>query len=73
MRRLHLYPPDSLAVAKLKLKLGELILDLRSKHKYETDLYWCHQMFFEGWTPGPPHIEEEKEIHEPAPSARCDL
>ena len=34
------------------------MLDLRANNKYETDLYWCHQLFFAGWVPGQGHIEE---------------
>lgn len=57
---------------KLKFKAGESVLNLRSGHKYETDLYWCHQMFFEGWTPGLPHIEET-EVYERASPVRCEF
>ncbi|KAF2404618.1 hypothetical protein EJ06DRAFT_579209 [Trichodelitschia bisporula] len=29
------------------------LVSLRASHQYETDMYWCHQLFTEGWTPGP--------------------
>ena len=36
----------------------EFMLGLRSRHEYESDLYWSHQMFYPNWRPGPLHIEE---------------
>jgi hypothetical protein len=37
-----------------------VMAELRSKHRYETDLYWSHQLFLENWDSGPPHIMEEE-------------
>ena len=34
--------------------------ELRLKNKYETDLYWIHQMFLERWDCGRPHIMAEE-------------
>lgn len=42
----------------LTLQIEFYMLSLRAKHKYETDLYWCHQMFFPNWRPGNGHIQE---------------
>ncbi|KAJ3543970.1 hypothetical protein NM208_g3295 [Fusarium decemcellulare] len=33
--------------------------DLRTKNRYEHDLYWTHQLFEREWKPGAPHIVEE--------------
>ncbi|AEO63020.1 uncharacterized protein THITE_2084525 [Thermothielavioides terrestris NRRL 8126] len=33
--------------------------EVKSKHKYEHDLYWTHQLFSEKWEPGLPHIVDE--------------
>ncbi|KAI4859047.1 hypothetical protein F4820DRAFT_467432 [Hypoxylon rubiginosum] len=32
---------------------------LRTRHQYEKDLYWTHQLFVNQWTPGLPHIVDE--------------
>jgi hypothetical protein len=34
--------------------------ELKEKHQYESELYWCSQMFFDDWNSGVPHIEEEQ-------------
>ncbi|KAF2203000.1 hypothetical protein GQ43DRAFT_289238 [Delitschia confertaspora ATCC 74209] len=35
-----------------------LMRELRENHKYEVELYWCHQLFFPGWNPGRLAIED---------------
>jgi hypothetical protein len=45
---------------KIKQK-EEYVLSLKANHKYESELYWCHQLFFEKWDPGKPWIEDESE------------
>lgn len=32
--------------------------DLHARNQYETDLYWCSQMLYDGWEPGHGYIEE---------------
>ena len=39
--------------------LEDHLVELRRKNKYEADLYWCHQMFFDNWDSGSPRIEDE--------------
>jgi len=34
------------------------VLSLRAKREYESELYWCHQLFFEKWEWEKPRIEE---------------
>ncbi|EON96084.1 hypothetical protein UCRPA7_8443 [Phaeoacremonium minimum UCRPA7] len=65
--------PETLLLAKLQSHeiefMGETqveilrreteLLQLREKHKYESDLYWCQQMFFDNWDSGSPNIEDE--------------
>lgn len=38
---------------------GAHVEEVRSKYKYEHDLYWTHQLFSEKWDPGLPHIVDE--------------
>lgn len=37
----------------------EYLLSLKANHKYESELYWCHQLFFEKWDAGNPYIVDE--------------
>ena len=52
------------ANATVWLSLEGYLAELRSKHKYETDLYWSHQMFLEKWDSGRPHIVAEEQFLE---------
>jgi hypothetical protein len=35
-----------------------MLQELRTNHRYESELYWGHQMFFEGWEPGHDYVVE---------------
>lgn len=32
---------------------------IRLASRYETNLFWCHQMFLEGWEPTEKHIVDD--------------
>ncbi|KAK3318158.1 hypothetical protein B0H66DRAFT_477050 [Apodospora peruviana] len=34
---------------------------LRRKHKYESPLYWCYQLYSEDWDKSPAHVIEEED------------
>lgn len=34
------------------------VVCLKSEHKYESLLYWCHQLFYQDWEPFQVHIRE---------------
>lgn len=39
--------------------LEQAVMSFRAKHKYESYLYWSHQLFFDNWKPGVTHIFDE--------------
>ena len=43
---------------KLTHATAQFLRSLPANHRHKTDLYFCHQMFFDSWEPGPSHIGE---------------
>ena len=35
-----------------------MMLHLREENMYESELYWCHQLFFPNWKAGAKTVEE---------------
>jgi hypothetical protein len=56
---LYYYRTSLVLMVYLPTPAGAHVEEVKSKHKYEHDLYWTHQLFSEKWEPGLPHIVDE--------------
>ena len=43
-------------------KLENEVVSLRTNHRYESTLYWCHQLFYENWDSTQIQIKELDQV-----------